>query len=75
MDLTLAVDEQVVARARERAAAVGKSLDQLVRDYLQSLAGNEQAEQDIAELKRLAMEGEGHSRGRRWTREELHERS
>ena len=75
MTLTLSVDDQTASRARERAAALGKSLDDLLRAYLQSLAGDDQAERDIAELKRLAMEAGGHSRGQRWTREELHERS
>jgi hypothetical protein len=75
MTLTVSVDDQTISRARERAAALGKSLDELLRDYLQSLAGDDQAERDIAELKRLAMETGGHSHGQRWTREELHERS
>jgi hypothetical protein len=74
MTLTLSVDDQTASRARERAAALGKSLDDLLRDYLQSLA-DDQVERDIAELKRLALEAGGHSRGQRWTREELHERA
>jgi len=75
MTLTLAVDDRTVSRARERAAALGKSLDDLLCDYVQSLAGDDQTERDIAELKRLATEAGGHSSGQRWTREELHERS
>ena len=39
MNITLSVDEQVAARAREAAQRVGKSLNQVVRDYLEQLAG------------------------------------
>jgi len=72
MNLTLSVDEQVVARARKRAEALGKSLNQLIRDYLQSLSGNDDAERSIAEFRQLS--GKGHSRGWRFDRNELHER-
>jgi len=73
VNLTLSVDEDVVARARKRADALGKSLNQLVREYLQKLAGNDDPEATIAELKRLS--GRGDSRGRRFSRDEIHERS
>lgn len=73
MNLTLSVDEQVAARARKKAEALGKSLNQLVREYLQSLAGGNDAERSIEEFQRLS--GQGHSRGWRFTRDELHERS
>jgi hypothetical protein len=36
MNVTLSIDEQVVARARKKAKALGKSLNELIRDYLQS---------------------------------------
>jgi hypothetical protein len=75
MTLTLSVDDQTASRARERAEAMGKSLDDLLREYVQCLAGSDQAERDIAELNRLAIESGGHSHGQRWTREELHERT
>jgi hypothetical protein len=73
MNLTLSVDEQVAARARKKAEALGKSLNQLVREYLQSLAGGDNAERSIEEFKRLS--GQGQSRGWRFNRDELHERS
>ena len=73
MPLTLSVDEQVVARARQKAEALGKSLNQLVREYLQSLAGDNDVERSIAEFKKLS--GKGDSRGWRFNRDELHERS
>ncbi|HEY9105725.1 MAG TPA: hypothetical protein VIN58_03530 [Roseateles sp.] len=36
MNITLSVDEEVADRARRGAAAMGKSLNQAVRDYLET---------------------------------------
>jgi len=66
MNVTLAIDEQTVARARKRAAALGKSLNQLVRDYLQTLAGGDDPDRSIEEFKRLSGVA---------LRDEIHERS
>jgi len=73
MNVTLSIDEQVVARARKRAEALGKSLNQIIRDYLERLAGGDDPERSIEEFKRLS--GRGHSRGWRFDRDEIHERS
>jgi hypothetical protein len=73
MNVTLSVDEQLVARAREKADAMGKSLNQLIRDYLQTLVGGDDPERSIAEFQRLS--GTGNSRGWRFDRDEIHERS
>ena len=73
MNITLSVDEQLAARARKRAEALGKSLNQLIRDYLQKLAGGDDPERSIEEFRRLS--GKGHSRGWRFDRNDIHERS
>ena len=73
MNITLSVDEQIVERARKRAEAQGKSLNQLIRDYLQVLAGGDDPERSVQEFKRLS--GSGRSRGWRFNRDEIHERS
>jgi replicative DNA helicase len=73
MNVTLSIDEQLVARARKKAEAMGKSLNQMVRDYLQRLAGGDDAERSIEEFEQLS--GRGHSRGWRFNRNEIHERS
>ena len=73
MNLTLSIDEQLVSRARKRADALGKSLNQMIRDYLQKMAGGDNPEQSIDEFRRLS--GQGHSRGWRFNRDEIHERS
>ncbi len=73
MNITLSIDEQLAARARKRAETLGKSLNQLIRDYLQKLVGGDDPEQSIEEFRRLS--GKGHSRGWRFDRNEIHERS
>jgi Family of unknown function (DUF6364) len=73
MNVTLSIDEQLVARARKKADALGKSLNQLIRDYLQKLAGGDDPERSIEEFRKLS--GRGHSRGWRFNRDEIHERS
>jgi len=73
MNVTLSLDEQLVERARKKADALGKSLNQLVREYLQRLAGGDDPEHSVAEFKRLS--GRGHSRGWRFDRDDIHERS
>jgi hypothetical protein len=47
MNVMLSIDEHFVARARKKADALGKSLNQLIRDYLQKLAGGDDPEQSI----------------------------
>jgi hypothetical protein len=73
MNITLSVDEQIAERARARAIAMGKSLNQVVRDYLQQLAGNDDTERSIEEFRRLS--GRGNSQGWRFNRDEIHERT
>ena len=72
MNITLSLDEQLVERARKKADALGKTLNQVIREYLQGLAGGADPERSIAEFKRLS--GRGHSRGWRFDRDEIHER-
>ena len=73
MNLTLSVDEQLVDRARQRAEALGKSLNQLIRDYLHKLAGGDDPDRSLKEFRELS--GKGDSRGWRFDRNEIHERS
>jgi hypothetical protein len=72
MNVTLSIDEQLVARARKKADALGKSLNQLIRDYLQRLAGGDDPERSIEEFRRLS--GRGNSRGWKFNRDEIHDR-
>jgi len=75
MNLTLSVDKQILNRARKVAHAQGKSVNQLVRDYLQQITAQGDAQRDIEELRELTAQGRGRSAGWRFNREEIHERS
>jgi hypothetical protein len=72
MNITFSVNEKIAERARLRARAMGKSLNQAVRDYLQHLAGDEDLQRDLEYLERFS--GLGDSQGWKFNREELHER-
>jgi hypothetical protein len=75
MNITLSVDEHVVRRARAAAEAMGKSLNQMVRDYLAGLAAADDVDADIAELRELSGASGGRSRDWKFDRDELHGRS
>ncbi len=73
MNITLSIDEATVIEARKVAQAMGKSLNQLIRDDLQRLTRKQQINNDLKELRSL--DGQGHSQGWKFNREELHERA
>jgi hypothetical protein len=73
VNLTLSIDEDTFVRARNKAALLGKSLNQLILDYLQDLASIDNRGQSIEEFRRLS--GQGNSRGWHFDRNEIHERS
>lgn len=72
MNITLSIDEQVAERAREKLRAVGKSINQEIREHLQHIAGDEDVERRIEEFHRLS--GKGNSHGWKFNREEIYER-
>lgn len=72
MNVTLSLDDQLVSRARKRAEALGKSLNQLIREHLQAIAGGDNTERSVEEFRRLS--GKGHSRGWHFDRDQIHER-
>ena len=74
MNLTLSVDDEVVYNARRRAEAMGKSVNQLVREYLEQLAGMSNREALADELEEAWRHPQGNSKGWKFNREELHER-
>ncbi len=55
---------------------MGKSLNQVVRDYLEALTAEDgtSREREIEELRRLSAEGGGRSHGWRFDRDEIHTR-
>jgi antitoxin component of RelBE/YafQ-DinJ toxin-antitoxin module len=71
MNLTLSVDEQVAEQARRAAQAMGKSLNQAVRDYLEQLAGRAQLEAEVAAYLESTARARGRLRGWKFDRDEL----
>jgi hypothetical protein len=74
MNLTLSIDEATLEKARQRASTMGKSVNQLVREYLEQLAGNSDREALVAEFKELSKKPLGDTKGWKFNREEIHER-
>lgn len=75
VNLTLSVDPRTVARARKAAQAQGKSLNQVLREYLEQLAGQRDPAELVEELRRLRLDYPGDSSGWRFQREELYDRT
>ena len=75
MNITLVVDESVVEKARAVASAMGKSLNQAVRDYLEQLAGGGQLAADLDAFEASALATPGRLAGWRFDREEANRRA
>ena len=73
-NLTLSLDDDVLRRARERAAANGTSVNQLVRQYLEQLvgSGDSAARARILALAASAKSSSGPD-GRSWNRDSLYD--
>jgi hypothetical protein len=74
VNITLSIDEQIAERAREKLRAVGKSLNQEIREHLARLAGDddEQLERDIEFFVKTSGMGKPEA-GWKWNRDELYE--
>jgi hypothetical protein len=73
MNITLSIDERLVESARVKLRAVGKTINQEIREHLEHIVGDdEQLERDLEYLGRTA--GLGNSNGWKFNREELYER-
>lgn len=75
MNITLSIDERVAEQARQAAMAMGKSLNQAVRDYLEQLAGRAQLEAEIVEYLASTARTPGRLRGWKYDREDLQRRA
>jgi len=74
-NLTLTLDDEVLKRARRRALDRGTSVNAVVRDYLESFAGDDGALSARREFVAAAQRSSGSSGpgGRTWTRDELYD--
>lgn len=75
MNITLSVDERIAEEARKAAQAMGKSLNQAVRDYLEQLAGQQRIEAEIAAFQQSARATPGRLGGWRFDRDEANRRA
>ena len=74
-NLTSSVDADLLKRARVRAAQLGTSVNAVLRDYMSSWVGEpERCARAVASLLKRATRARSARAGRRWTREDLHER-
>jgi hypothetical protein len=72
MNLTLSVDDRLVERAREVARQQGTSLNALIRDYIEGLAGHAAGDEILSEFEAMWAEP-GSSGGKPFKREELYD--
>ena len=72
MNLTLSIDAVLLEKARRTASDMGMSLNEMVRNYLERVAGEGDSGETFRELRELFRVHGGHSDGRTWTREDLH---
>ena len=75
MNITLSVDERVAEEARKAASAMGKSLNQAVRDYLEQLAGTAAVDAELQAFEDSALRTPGRLRGWKFSREEANRRA
>jgi len=72
-NITLALDEETLAAGRAYAERHQTTLNALVRELLARTVHTDR-KATAAEMFRLMDDAPGHSRGTRWTRDELHAR-
>lgn len=74
-NITLSVDEKVLAAVRRHAAERDSTVNALVREYLASLAAHEdRARRARARLRQLSNQSQGRLGRKAWSRKELHDR-
>ena len=74
-NITLSADEGLIDKARSEAARRGKSLNQLIRDHLEELAGHREPSNEFERLRELSKLSRGQRAGWRFSRDEIHDRS
>ena len=74
-NLTITVDDDLLRKARMKTLEQGTSVNALLRDYLTHFTGVRSAQEQAARgFLALAAKSRARRGGRRWTRDELHER-
>ena len=70
MNITLSMDDKTIERARAVAQSMQKSLNQLVREYIERLAGAAQREAEHAAFETRAQTAGGQLQGWKFDRED-----
>ncbi len=74
-NITLSVEENVLAAVRRHAAEHNSTVNALVRDYLTNLAAHDdRANRARARLRQLSRESQARLGRKTWSRDELHDR-
>jgi plasmid stability protein len=75
-NLTLAIDDDLLKRARMRAVEQGTSVNAVVREQLERYAGGDTVHAAMREFLEIAERSQASSgpEGRGWTRESLYDR-
>jgi hypothetical protein len=74
-NITLSVDDDVLAAVRRYSAAQNSSVNALVRDFLSNLAGHQdRARRARIRLRQLSKRSTGRLGNKTWTRQDLQER-
>jgi hypothetical protein len=74
-NVTLSIDEENLRQARVLALQEGTSLNAVIREFVKDyIAGHKHYQQVIERILQQAEQSRYNSGGRKWTREELHER-
>jgi hypothetical protein len=74
-NVTLSVDEDILAAARRYAAERNSSVNALVREFLTAIARKEdRAKRARRRIRELSESSEARLGSRSWSREDLHER-
>ena len=74
VNITFTVDNQVAKHASVAAQKMGKSLDQVVLDYLAQLAGSAQSEQQWARFEQRCLTSGGKLNDWKFNRDEANQR-
>ena len=75
MNITLSIDERIAEQARKAATAMGKSLNQAVRDYLEQLAGSQHLATELDQFEQSALATPGRLKGWAFNRDEANRRA
>jgi hypothetical protein len=74
-NITLSVEDNVLANVRRLAAERNSTVNALVRDYLTSLAAHDnRAKRARVRLRQLSTRSQGQLGKKRWSRDDLHDR-